>query len=380
MKSKNTRPLICHFLIDHRIGGPHNYLLSCIKINKAHTDNIIFTCGKSTLNGSHSLINLRVLNRYLYPIEVLLNIFLILIIVGFLLTKRKIIIHCHGIHNVAPLFVSRMLKIPTILLIHENMPELRVFSRLTRFLLHFKNTKIISVSKKGLIEYSIKNGEVVYSPVDTDFWKAQEYTFISPKWCLNSSDSIIKILFIGNINPVKGIDLLLESLSRVSFPLTLLIIGSKIKSHINYYEKLLTLIEFLKKNNSNIKISFLGWQTSEEIRELLSQADIFVLTSKSEGCPIALLEAISVGCVPFVTNVGDVKEFIQPILIESLSTDITIEAVSNGLATLINKLNEMTCEEKVKVKIKFRELAMQQFESKIVANKILNFYYEVLNK
>jgi glycosyltransferase involved in cell wall biosynthesis len=36
--------------------------------------------------------------------------------------------------------------------------------------------------------------------------------------------------------------------------------------------------------------------------------DIFLLTSDFEGLPLALLEAMSCGCVPVVSNVGGIKQ------------------------------------------------------------------------
>src|SRR6478672_6662531 len=38
------------------------------------------------------------------------------------------------------------------------------------------------------------------------------------------------------------------------------------------------------------------------------QIDIFLLTSDFEGLPLALLEAMSCGCVPVVSNVGGIKQ------------------------------------------------------------------------
>ena len=38
------------------------------------------------------------------------------------------------------------------------------------------------------------------------------------------------------------------------------------------------------------------------------QIDIFLLTSDFEGLPLALLEAMSTGCVPIISNVGGIKQ------------------------------------------------------------------------
>jgi len=63
------------------------------------------------------------------------------------------------------------------------------------------------------------------------------------------------------------------------------------------------------------KIRELNMQGKIELPGMLSntadafkQMDIFLLTSEFEGLPLALLEAMSTGCVPVVSNVGGIKQ------------------------------------------------------------------------
>jgi glycosyltransferase involved in cell wall biosynthesis len=44
------------------------------------------------------------------------------------------------------------------------------------------------------------------------------------------------------------------------------------------------------------------------LREKIKEIDIFLLTSDFEGLPLALLEAMSCGCVPVISNVGGIKQ------------------------------------------------------------------------
>ena len=58
-------------------------------------------------------------------------------------------------------------------------------------------------------------------------------------------------------------------------------------------------------------IDFLGYlpDVRDKIR-LLSDSKIFISCSKGEGFPVALLEAMNCGCVPVVSNVGDIADVV----------------------------------------------------------------------
>ena len=101
---KNT--LVCHFLIDHRIGGPHKYVEVCSKYMDKEFESLLFTCGKSKIK-SVALLNLRTVNRYFYPFEVLINaIYISLIVCYFRSVRRTIIFNIHGVHNLAPILAG----------------------------------------------------------------------------------------------------------------------------------------------------------------------------------------------------------------------------------------------------------------------------------
>lgn len=63
------------------------------------------------------------------------------------------------------------------------------------------------------------------------------------------------------------------------------------------------------------KINELNMQGKIELPGMLSDTvsvykriDIFLLTSDFEGLPLAIMEAMSTGCVPVVSNVGGIKQ------------------------------------------------------------------------
>lgn len=109
----------------------------------------------------------------------------------------------------------------------------------------------------------------------------------------NSDEKKIRqqvFLAVGRLNKVKGFDLLLEAFSRLS--------------NINNW-KLIILGEGPERKNLEKLCIDLNIDKYVEmpgnvtnIREYYYSAKIFVLSSRAEGFPVALCEAMSCGCVP----------------------------------------------------------------------------------
>lgn len=83
------------------------------------------------------------------------------------------------------------------------------------------------------------------------------------------------------------------------------------------------------------EISFAGRVRHEEVLEFYKNtgADLFILTSRSEGVPVSVMEAMSFGIPAMVTNVGGVSElfaFSAPVG-ELLSPNPTAEEVADSL-------------------------------------------------
>lgn len=71
------------------------------------------------------------------------------------------------------------------------------------------------------------------------------------------------------------------------------------------------LKEYVKANELQSYVRFLGWITKEQKPELLKKADVLVLPSYNEGLPIAILEAMSYGLPIISANVGSIAEAVK---------------------------------------------------------------------
>jgi glycosyltransferase involved in cell wall biosynthesis len=101
------------------------------------------------------------------------------------------------------------------------------------------------------------------------------------------------VLFLGRFSPEKNCDLLIDAFeqltSEVDSDTKLVLAGGS--SYTNKYSNAL-----LKRAGPHIKI--LDWLTGDALKEVLSNAALFVLPSEMEGMSLSLLEAMGAGlCV-----------------------------------------------------------------------------------
>lgn len=161
---------------------------------------------------------------------------------------------------------------------------------------HVKIIKSLNFIDKNRIFY-IPNG------LDYGLYKIRDKNKIRNKLGLSKKDKII--LFVGYLIKRKRIDILIRAFLRIYKKhknLKLIIIGS---GPLN--EKHKSLVNNLDLSNS---INFLGTLPAEKVAFFMSAADVFVLSSESEGRPNVVLEAMASGLPVVVTDVGDIKSFI----------------------------------------------------------------------
>ena len=171
-------------------------------------------------------------------------------------------------------------------------------------------TKIICVSKKDLetgLKYKIAPKEkfelVKYGIPLEEFRKTRVNKFEKRKE-----------LGINNNDPIVG---MIACLKPQKSPL------DYIKASIEVYQKM-PHVNFLLIGDGILKAAcektlassplngrfiFAGWR--RDISEILDVLDLVVLTSKWEGMPIAIIEALCKGCPVVATNVGGTPELIR---------------------------------------------------------------------
>jgi glycosyltransferase involved in cell wall biosynthesis len=121
-----------------------------------------------------------------------------------------------------------------------------------------------------------------------DIWNTNVIADIEP---------IIKFIAVGTVGRRKGYDLLIESLLQLDES-----IRNKFHLDIVGDGPIFQDLFLLCKRECIMNVTFLG--TRFDVPELLKTADVFILTSRDEGMPIAAIEAMRAGLALILTDVG----------------------------------------------------------------------------
>lgn len=123
---------------------------------------------------------------------------------------------------------------------------------------------------------------------------------ISPPETLNYTPRTPRrLLFVGRISPVKGLDILLQALNDVPQPVTITIAGTGKTGEEAYQQKCHALASRL---DDHIAVTFLGAVPHNELLAALDQFDAIVLPTAGENFGHALIEGLAYGRPIFVPD------------------------------------------------------------------------------
>lgn len=154
----------------------------------------------------------------------------------------------------------------------------------------------------------------------------------APKVLSNNRASIRnkvrKLLFVGQIQWWKGLDILLKALAKLTDMNLHLDVAGRYDNNSEYYRMLSGIIN---KNGLLKNVHFHGNLFTQDLAVLYQQADIFVLPSRYETYGIVLLEAMSFG-LPIISSaipsaITIIKKNTNGILYETENPEALAEAL-----------------------------------------------------
>lgn len=284
--------------------------------------------------------------------------------------KRKKIQILH-LHNSTAFFygviAGKIARVPVIVYTEharDVFPDIKI--RIADKFLSLFTDKVIVVAgylKKNLIKYEWFNPlkmTTIYNGIDeTKFNFESHPTEIREGLGLPENRKIIGI--VARLDPIKNHKCLIKAMQLVikKFSDSLLLIvgdGSQREE-----------LEGLTKNiGLERNVIFLG--TRQDVPQLLSIMDIFILSSKSEGLPITLLEAMAASKPIIATNVGGIPEVIENGINGILIPPDNSEAMAEAVLELLKD------EEKSK---KLGMMARKRFENNFTLPMMVRKYEEL---
>lgn len=111
-----------------------------------------------------------------------------------------------------------------------------------------------------------------------------------------------RIVFAGAVGERKGVDVLLRTLARLrdsGTPFACDILGD---GEVEKYQALSVELGLSEA------VVFHGWQDMDAVRSVMAKSSIFVLPSRAENQPVAILEAMAVGLPVIASKIGAIPE------------------------------------------------------------------------
>lgn len=142
------------------------------------------------------------------------------------------------------------------------------------------------------------------------------HTFENP--CLNQRDLMrfkeqtigktcqlpLEICFVGRLDSAKGVDRIVKLLQLTD-------INKKIKTMHFVGDSNLRASYQKKLDNVNVDCVFHGFLPRKEVFEIYKKCQGFFLPSDSEGFPKVIAEAAAFGCIPFVSDVSSIGQYVN---------------------------------------------------------------------
>lgn len=218
--------------------------------------------------------------------------------------------------------------------------------------------KVIAVSDflgKSLLKHFNVGYSVIHNLLDTSHLRKVD----------NTPHKNFTIICVGSLLRIKGYDIMVQAFAK-----------SKLKDNPNVtvkifgggpeYDNILSLVKSLNLEN---KVKLFGKRPKSEIYQELHNADLYVLSSRRENFPVALIEANANGLPAVITLCGGTVEY--PL---SSVTKVPAEDVE-AMASAIDQCYENR--ENIN-RVAIQEETLENFSPNVIVDKLENIYKEAI--
>jgi glycosyltransferase involved in cell wall biosynthesis len=176
----------------------------------------------------------------------------------------------------------------------------------------------------------------------------------------------MNILHVGRLTKVKGTDLLIESLGLLSKDtmdsISLKIIGTGPLSPL-----------VAKAAESHSSVQWLGEMPHDRVPPYITNADMLIMPSRSEGVPISMLEAMASMVPVLCTSVGGIGYYFDERHFVKIA-GTTAEAVAAAIESAVRERAAMAAKA-----AEAKALIDSRFSWDMVAKQYMKLYEEILS-
>lgn len=358
---------VCLSLVSHLWENGYNAGLVRGQCEPSETDMID---GSSQISQSHSLFFIPEMGRDIRPWR---DLKALLKLIALFRRERPDIVHTHTSKaGLLGRLAARLTGVPKIVHSFHGIVFAEYFSRwksrlfewLERLIGHRTDCihTITTALKDELLSRSIAPPERLRMlPIGIDLRPFRDLSFHrgALRRRLGIDDNTLLIGTVARLVPIKALDCLLgafHTVLRKHSEAVLILAGDG--------ESRSFLEEMVKQMGIEKSVRFLGFQ--RELEPIYSDLDLFVLTSLSEGCPVAILEAMASGVPVIASAVGGVPDLVRDMETGLLFPPRDVAKLETLMLELIdNPQKRQTLARKAKVHVVenfARDMSLSRFE------------------
>ncbi|MBI2951142.1 glycosyltransferase [bacterium] len=140
------------------------------------------------------------------------------------------------------------------------------------------------------------------------------------------------LLFVGRLEPVKGVDLLVQAVARLAAG------GAEVDLHVLGDGGMRKALERdVEARGLQGRVFFKGFADGVTVAAHLKACDLLVIPSRSEGLPVVFHEAMQAGTPVAATDVGDLGPVIREYGVGVLARSVSPEGIAGAIAEALSK-------------------------------------------
>ena len=188
----------------------------------------------------------------------------------------------------------------------------------------------------------------------------------------NYSSNAIKAVFIGRIEPYqKGLDLIIDAITILKETLMDAVCSFAIYG-ADKEDKLSELKKKVNERGLEDIVSFHDGVFGEDKEKVLLESDLFFLTSRFEGHPMALLEALSYGLPCIATTGSNMRDDVES-FDAGWTADNTVESIKSAILRMLEDRGQIADKGKNAIRL------AEKYYWPEIAKKSHDLYFELLN-